>query len=216
LTVHRKLKAKGKTGIETSAASTQCQLSVVSGQLSAACFSPLLVRAHRLTLCSMRSEVHDRIIGPDFHPVCDASHLQASGHLPQPLSTGGEETAEQSTCAEFLQPGPPTFGITHALEPALEDRPTNLAFPSRLGAPTAIPKSDSSLQTPRASHIKAQGRAAHPGSVTIGSPTYQSVESDRRRVISCFVRAVHALPVCPVKIALPGVFWFKPDIDDGP
>jgi hypothetical protein len=34
----------------------------------------------RLTACSMRSAVQDRIIGPDFHQVCDASHVQASGH----------------------------------------------------------------------------------------------------------------------------------------
>jgi len=44
--------------------------------------------------------------------VCDASHVQASSHFPQPLSTGGEETAEQSTRAEFLQPDPPSLGTT--------------------------------------------------------------------------------------------------------
>ena len=65
----------------------------------------------RRTACSsVRSTVQNRIIGPDFHQICDASHVQASGHLPKPLSAGGDETAEQSTRAEFLQPDQPTLG----------------------------------------------------------------------------------------------------------
>src|ERR1017187_4900248 len=43
--------------------------------------------------------------------VCDASHVQASGHLPQPLSTCDKEAAEQATRAEFLLPDTPNLGV---------------------------------------------------------------------------------------------------------
>jgi hypothetical protein len=59
----------------------------------------------RLTACSMRSVTQDRVIGPDFHQVCDAWHVQASGRFPQLLSAGAEETAEPSLHSEFLDPG---------------------------------------------------------------------------------------------------------------
>jgi hypothetical protein len=64
--------------------------------------------------------------------------------------------------------------------------------------PPAIPKSDSSLQTPKVSHIKGQGRAAHPGSVTIGTPKYQSVESERSSSGDLWnLRILYANPVYP-------------------
>ena len=39
------------------------------------------------------------------------SHAQAFGHLPQRARAGGEESAEQLTRAEFLQPALPALGI---------------------------------------------------------------------------------------------------------
>jgi hypothetical protein len=44
--------------------------------------------------------------------VCHASHIQPCGDFAQPLSTGGEETAEQSTTAQFVHLSPPALGVT--------------------------------------------------------------------------------------------------------
>jgi hypothetical protein len=64
------------------------------------------------TRSSMRIPVQDHVIGPDFHQVRQASHAQASGHFPRPLSTGGEETAERSTRDPFIHPDLPDRGNT--------------------------------------------------------------------------------------------------------
>jgi len=54
----------------------------------------------RRNACSMRFANQDRVIGPDVPPVCYAPNVQASGHFPQALSTGGDEKAEQPARAE--------------------------------------------------------------------------------------------------------------------
>ena len=66
---------------------------------------------------------------------CYVSHVQASGHFPQSLSTGGEETAEQSTRAEFLQPDPPTLGMTPQPIEDTGDSAEIAAFPLRKSRP---------------------------------------------------------------------------------
>jgi hypothetical protein len=67
----------------------------------------------RLTACSIRSAIQGRLVGADSTQICDESHVQASGHFPQPLSICGEETAELSTRAEFIHPGLPALGSPH-------------------------------------------------------------------------------------------------------
>jgi hypothetical protein len=61
-----------------------------------------------------QSELRFRIAssGGTASQVRDAVHVQAPDRLPKLLSADGEEAAEQSACAEFLQSDPSAFGAT--------------------------------------------------------------------------------------------------------
>ena len=59
----------------------------------------------------MRSTTQMESLGRTSAQVGHVSHAQALGHFRQPGSAGGEESAEQLTRAEFLQPELPALGI---------------------------------------------------------------------------------------------------------
>src|SRR5271165_6389728 len=66
----------------------------------------------RLTARSLRSAVNFASRGRAPSQIADASHVESRGRLSQLLSTGREETAEQPTHAQLLQPSPPALGST--------------------------------------------------------------------------------------------------------